>query len=295
VSADSDVVSINFEGTQIASKYDVGALIGSGSTSLVYDAKRKADGVEVAIKVVSQATAPHVSSTLWKEAGKKMADCAGKNVVALLEEIEENGQLFLVLEKYEGPFIKLLWKQKAEWSEKKAASLIGQLLRAVRRVHKKKIVHGDVSPGNILSRGEVTEIALGGFAKAVRGPTTHEVSCSSYLKAPELLAKQNHSKKIDIWAIGCITYLLLCGRWPFFDSNRMKQNLLIQEAKVDFSDKAWEKISASAKEFIKVLLVADPGKRLKASVALEQPWLKETQDGVIPGIHDVWAKTLDFK
>jgi len=67
---------------------------------LVYAAKRKSDNLDVAIKVISKATAPYLNSTLWKDTGKRISESAGKNVVSLIEEIEEDGQLFLVLERF---------------------------------------------------------------------------------------------------------------------------------------------------------------------------------------------------
>jgi serine/threonine protein kinase len=292
---DENDVSVNFEGTQVASKYDVGSQLGSGNTSLVYAAKRKSDGVDVAIKAITARTAPQVPQTQWKETGKRLTECAGKHVVALLEEIAENDGVFLVLERYDGPLLQQVWKEKKPWTEKNASAVVGQLLRAIRRVHKKGYIHGDVSPGNILSKGDLTEVALSGFTKAVHGPNANEVACPSQMRAPEMLAKVSHGKKIDSWALGCVTYLFLSGKWPFSDANRMKQNLLIQEAKVDFSDKAWSTVSDSAKEFVKSLLVLEPSKRSKVSTASEHPWIKEPPATVLEGIHDVWAKTLDFK
>ena len=77
-----------------------------------------------------------------------------------------------------------------------------------------------------------------------------------------------------MWAIGVITYFLLCGYTPFDCDNSMQEIQAILKADYAFEPQEyWEKVSPTAKDFVRKLLVVDPAKRLTAYQALEHPWL----------------------
>jgi calcium/calmodulin-dependent protein kinase I len=84
--------------------------------------------------------------------------------------------------------------------------------------------------------------------------------------APEVMEKKGHSKPVDLWSLGVITYTLLCGYSPF-RSETMSD--LIEECrneKVIFHPRYWSDVSDDAKDFIKCLLKADPKKRPSSEV-----------------------------
>jgi len=295
---DHDVLSIDFSGTAVAKKYDVGAELGSGATSIVYAAKAKDTGKDVAIKVISPMTAVVVPKSQWKEAGKRLADSAGKGVVALVEEIAEGDALYLILERLHGPLTGVLVSQKEfKWTEKDVASVVGQLLRALRRVHKKGHVHNDLNVGNILSNADATEVFLAGFAKATTGESsTSDLTCPAFLKPPEVVKKLSHGKAVDLWQLGCLSHLLLSGKWPFGDSNVLRLNVAIQEGKLAFAAEDFGGVSEGAKDFVRQLLQVDPAQRLKASKAQEHAWIKEPPTNPLPTAFQArLAKTLGLK
>ena len=90
---------------------------------------------------------------------------------------------------------------------------------------------------------------------------------SAYYVAPEVL-KRRSGPESDVWSIGVITYILLCGRRPFWDRTEDGIFKEVLRNKPDFRRKPWSTISDSAKDFVKKLLVKDPRARLTAAQAL---------------------------
>jgi len=278
---EEDKYTIDFSGTGIAAKYEIGAEIGRGATSILFAAKSKEGGKEVAIKVVNAVTAFMVPKAQWKETGKRLADGAGKHVIGVIEEVLEKETLYIVLERVHGPLTTTLFKNDVKWTEKDAARVISQLLRGLRRLHKKGHIHNDLGVGNILATADCQEVFLAGFSKSTTGESTADLPCASHLKPPEVVKKVTHGKGVDLWQLGCVAYLLLSGKWPFHDPNNMKLNVAIQEGKVVFGEE-FSAVSEPAKDFIKQLLNVDPAARLRASKAQEHPWLKDAPATALP-------------
>ena len=94
--------------------------------------------------------------------------------------------------------------------------------------------------------------------------------------APEVLQGKPYDKSVDLWSIGIITFLLLCGYLPFDDkhSEREIARQTIQDP-VPFNDKIWKKYSPESKIFIKGLLQKKPEKRYTIKEVLEHPWIKK--------------------
>ena len=101
----------------------------------------------------------------------------------------------------------------------------------------------------------------------------HSLAGSLGYVAPEVLNKEGHGKPVDIWAIGIITYVLLCGYSPFRSPDAATLLKETTEGKVEFHERYWKNVSDEAKSFIKALLTPDPSKRPTASQALEIRWL----------------------
>jgi calcium/calmodulin-dependent protein kinase I len=94
--------------------------------------------------------------------------------------------------------------------------------------------------------------------------------------APEIFKKSGHGKPVDIWAIGVITYFLLCGYTPFDRDSNLEEMQAILDADYSFSpEEYWRGVSSTARDFIRVCLTVDPSKRQTAHDALNHPWIKE--------------------
>ncbi|GMP31921.1 hypothetical protein CsSME_00005931 [Camellia sinensis var. sinensis] len=109
------------------------------------------------------------------------------------------------------------------------------------------------------------------------GKKFQDIVGSAYYVAPEVL-KRKSGPESDAWSIGVITYILLCGRRPFWDKTEDGIFKEVLRNKPDFRRKPWPTISNSAKDFVKKLLVKDPRARLTAAQALSHPWVREGGD-----------------
>jgi calcium-dependent protein kinase len=92
--------------------------------------------------------------------------------------------------------------------------------------------------------------------------------------APEVLRRE-YTNSCDIWSIGVITYILLCGYPPFYGDSDTQIFESVKVGKFDFPSPEWDDISPAAKEFVVQLLKKNSTARPTAADALKHRWLKE--------------------
>ena len=78
--------------------------------------------------------------------------------------------------------------------------------------------------------------------------------------APEVLLSIPYTVGVDLWALGVITFILLCGRMPFDHDNKMDLYKKILKADYCMEGEEWESVSQNGKLFISSLLELDPKK-----------------------------------
>jgi len=194
-----------------------------------------------------------------------------------MEVIDGPDTLHLVLEYVSGGELFDAIVNKGSYSEGDAANLVKQILEAIKYVHHLGIAHRDLKPENLLLSGEegkdTIKIADFGLSKDFSQEQL-QTSCGTpdYV-APEVLMGEPYDMGVDIWSIGVITYVLLCGFPPFYGDTQKDLFEMILSARVEFPDPEWTEVSAEAKDFIKKILVLDPEKRLTAEQCLEHKWV----------------------
>ncbi|XP_010789224.1 calcium/calmodulin-dependent protein kinase type IV-like [Notothenia coriiceps] len=92
--------------------------------------------------------------------------------------------------------------------------------------------------------------------------------------APEILRGNAYGPEVDMWSVGVILYILLCGFEPFFDP-RGDQYMYsrILNCDYEFVSPWWDDVSLNAKDLVSKLIVLDPHKRLSVREALQHPWV----------------------
>ncbi|OXB73888.1 UNVERIFIED_CONTAM: hypothetical protein H355_003982, partial [Colinus virginianus] len=130
-----------------------------------------------------------------------------------------------------------------------------------------------------------------GLATIVDGPLYTVCGTPTYV-APEIIAETGYGLKVDIWAAGVITYILLCGFPPFRGSGDDQEVLFDQilMGQVDFPSPYWDNVSDSAKcsisqELITMMLQVDVDLRFSALQVLEHPWVND--DGLPENEHQL--------
>ncbi len=97
----------------------------------------------------------------------------------------------------------------------------------------------------------------------------NDIVGSAYYVAPEVLHR-SYSMEADIWSIGVITYILLCGSRPFWARTESGIFRSVLRADPNFDDSPWPTVSAEAKDFVKRFLNKDYRKRMTAVQALSK-------------------------
>lgn len=92
--------------------------------------------------------------------------------------------------------------------------------------------------------------------------------------APEIVKDERYSKSVDMWALGCVLYTLLCGFPPFYDESIEVLTEKVAKGQYTFLSPWWDDISKSAKDLITHLLTVDPDKRYTIREFLAHPWIQ---------------------
>lgn len=218
-----------------------------------------------------------------------LAEVDHKNIIKLIEVHEDAKYIHLITELCTGGelFDRIIEKTETDeghYSEKDAAKLVASILDAISYCHEMQIVHRDLKPENFLfvSQDEDAPVKIIDF-----GLSRHEASDHDFMRtrvgtpyyvAPEVLMRK-YTKSCDIWSLGVITYILLCGYPPFYGDSDHQIFDQVKAGRFDFPSPEWDTISDDAKDFVCCLLKLNPSKRLTAAQALNHRWIREQTRG----------------
>eukprot|EP01132_Coremiostelium_polycephalum_P009013 gene9013-11034_t len=258
--------------SNITKYYDFGSQIGSGKFSVVKSATEKSTGKQWAVKIMKKSVVEE--QTLVREV-EIMREIKNPNIISLHEIFETENEILLVLELVTGGelFDKIV--ERVSYTEEDASKLVNTLTKVIQYLHNKDIVHCDLKPENLLysDNSEQAIIKLCDFGLSQRcpqGTSLRSLVGSLTYMAPEINNCTGYGKPADLWALGVIVYILLCGFPPFDETTGYV---------LEFPSPEWDNISDSAKGLIKSLLVIDPAKRLTAAQTLKHSWISGVSVG----------------
>ncbi|CAH9063514.1 unnamed protein product [Cuscuta europaea] len=206
------------------------------------------------------------------------------NVISIKGSYEDSVAVHFVMELCVGGELFDRIVKRGHYSERQAADLTRTIVGVIQACHSLGVMHRDLKPENFLfvsdeedSPLKTIDFGLSTFFKP--GEIFDDVVGSPYYVAPEVLGK-HYGQECDIWSAGVIVYILLSGVPPFWGETEQDIFEVVLRADVDFKSEPWPKISDSAKDLIRRMLVRDPKKRLTAHEVLCHPWVQI--DGVAP-------------
>lgn len=149
------------------------------------------------------------------------------------------------------------------------------LFEAINHCHAQNIIHSDIKLENIMVNDmDMVRLIDFGLAKTLRGEGG-VVGCrgTPYYLAPEVI-KGMHGTQADIWSLGVILYIMICGFPPFQGESTKEIARKIKAASFNFNHEEFDQVSLECKDLIRKLLTKDPSKRLTGSQALKHAWFK---------------------
>ncbi|XP_024879888.1 calcium/calmodulin-dependent protein kinase type 1 isoform X2 [Temnothorax curvispinosus] len=261
----------------IEDKYILKDLLGTGAFSEVRLAESKdKPGQMFAVKIIDKKALKGKEDSLDNEI-KVLRRLTHPNIVQLLETFEDKHKVYLIMELVTGGELFDRIVEKGSYTEKDASGLIRQVLEAVDYMHEQGVVHRDLKPENLLyySPDEDSKIMISDFGLSkMEDSGIMATACGTpgYV-APEVLAQKPYGKAVDVWSIGVISYILLCGYPPFYDENDANLFAQILRGEFEFDSPYWDDISASAKDFIGKLMCVNVEERYTCKQALAHPWI----------------------
>lgn len=268
--------------------YKTGRTLGQGTYAVVKEAVHIESGKYYACKVISKSLMRGREHMVRNEiAALKRVSVNHKGIVSLVDYFETMNNLYLVTDLCEGGELFDRICQRGNYYEKDAAQIVRTVLEAVKYLHDNGIVHRDLKPENLLFRDKTPNsdllIADFGLSRMVDDEKMAALSTTcgtpGYM-APEIFTKQGHGMPVDMWAIGVITYFLLCGYTPFDRESGVEEMQAIIHADYKFEPEVyWKDVSETARDFIRRLLTINPDERMTVTEALAHPWIAEASEG----------------
>ncbi|OAL30275.1 hypothetical protein AYO20_08849 [Fonsecaea nubica] len=269
------------------SRYRILQQLGKGHFATVYLCVERSTGFKFAVKKFERRMGESQRSQtegLEQEIAVLMS-VSHPNVLCLKETFDEPDGVYLILELApEGELFNLI-VTKQKLTEAETRKIFIQLFQGTKYLHERNIVHRDIKPENILLTDKNLSVKLAdfGLAKIIGEESFTTTLCGtpSYV-APEILENTRHrkyTKAVDVWSLGVVLYICLCGFPPFSDELYSRENpyTLAQQIKMgrfDYPSPYWDSIGDPALDLIDRMLTVDVEKRITIDQCLEHPWTR---------------------
>uniref|UniRef100_A0A4W4GSM7 non-specific serine/threonine protein kinase n=1 Tax=Electrophorus electricus TaxID=8005 RepID=A0A4W4GSM7_ELEEL len=252
--------------------YDIERTLGKGNFAVVKLARHRITKSEVAIKIIdkTQLDAANMEKIYREVEIMKLVD--HPHIIKLYQVMETKNMLYLVTEYAKNGEIFDHLASRGRLSEADARRKFWQILSAVAYCHEQGIVHRDLKAENLLLDAHMNiKIADFGFGNFFRPGEPLATWCGSPpYAAPEVFEGQQYEgPQLDIWSMGVVLYVLVCGALPFDGPSLpvLRQRVLEGRFRIPYF------MSEDCEHLIRRMLVLDPTKRLSLSQIREHRWM----------------------
>ncbi|KAI9895572.1 hypothetical protein PsorP6_018647 [Peronosclerospora sorghi] len=277
-------------------EYESQKVLGYGSFGVVMQCVHKQTGRVAAVKMIQDSAGNFEEVKREKQALERLKRAGGHaSIVGYEGSYYHNDFHYIVMEYVPGVSLYSFIEKHRTLDATLALQLVSQLSSALQFMHKADVVHRDLKPENIMAlvpRHEMNNgnepqneditlkiIDLGsvGWAsmpESIDNSSTTTLSGTRCYLSPEVLQYQDMTTAMDMWALGCILYILISGRHPFDLTGASTEDEILQRVMteaVSFVAPVWQNVATETKELIRGLLEKDPHCRLAADQVLEHP------------------------
>lgn len=265
--------------------YEIEGTIGRGNFAVVKLARHRITKTEVAIKIIDKTQLdPTNLAKVYREV-EVMKLVNHPNIVKLYQVMETKSMLYLVSEYAPHGEIFEYIARHGRMSEALARRKFWQMVRAVEYCHSRRVVHRDLKAENLLLDSNMNiKIADFGFSNFWSPASNLTTWCGSPpYAAPEVFEGQQYKgPEIDVWSLGVVLYVLVCGALPFDGStlHALRDRVLSGRFRIPFF------MSSECESLIRRILVLDPTRRYSLQQILSHPWM-QAEVPPTPPLHQV--------
>jgi len=267
--------------SDIRTKYDIqNGEIGHGHYGVVRKCRNRETKHIYAVKSIKKSKVGRIDSLKREVQILRAVD--HPNIIKLYDIYEDDKFLHLVMELCEGGelFDRIIAKTQSSeghYSEADCARLVQKITRAINYCHTiHNICHRDLKPENFIfkTKEENSELKIIDFGLSRYEDVGIEMTTrvgTPYYIAPEVLNRR-YDKSCDLWSIGVIMYILICGYPPFYGDTDAEIFASVKKGEFNFPSPEWDTISTLAKTLIQSLLSKEPSARPTAQQVLQHEW-----------------------
>nr|XP_025719339.1 serine/threonine-protein kinase SIK1 isoform X2 [Callorhinus ursinus] len=253
--------------------YDVERTLGKGNFAVVKLARHRVTKTQVAIKIIDKTRLDSSNlEKIYREV-QIMKLLNHPHIIKLYQVMETKDMLYIVTEFAKNGEMFDYLTSNGHLSENEARKKFWQILSAVEYCHSHHIVHRDLKTENLLLDGsmdiKLADFGFGNFYKA--GEPLSTWCGSPPYAAPEVFeGKEYEGPQLDIWSLGVVLYVLVCGSLPFDGPNlpALRQRVLEGRFRIPFF------MSQDCETLIRRMLVVDPTKRITIAQIRQHRWMQ---------------------
>uniref|UniRef100_A0A8D0V491 non-specific serine/threonine protein kinase n=1 Tax=Sus scrofa TaxID=9823 RepID=A0A8D0V491_PIG len=253
--------------------YDIERTLGKGNFAVVKLARHRVTKTQVAIKIIDKTRLDSSNlEKIYREV-QIMKLLNHPHIVKLYQVMETKDMLYIVTEFAKNGEMFDYLTSHGHLSESEARKKFWQILSAVEYCHSHHIVHRDLKTENLLLDGNMDiKLADFGFGNFYKSGEPLSTWCGSPpYAAPEVFeGKEYEGPQLDIWSLGVVLYVLVCGSLPFDGPSlpALRQRVLEGRFRIPFF------MSRDCETLIRRMLVVDPAKRISMAQIRQHRWMQ---------------------
>ena len=266
--------------TMLVGRYRLLDLVGEGGMGVVWRAHDCTLGRDVAIKLLRPIVASDEQQRRrFEREARTLAGLANEHIVRVHDYVDDGVQAFLVMEYVDGRNLADTTFARLPLDVGEAAWYAASVAEALAYAHAKNVVHRDLTPANILVAQESARVVTTDFGLARVARSGGSLTAAGTLIgtpeywSPEQALGRDTGTASDLYALGCILYLLLGGRLPFEGDDRLAVGLRRAHEQAPSLVTLAPEVPAVAADLVNSLLCADPGGRPDASATAALLWV----------------------